>query len=231
MSFPFTTRLSLDLRRSLVSISKPLLAFTATLYHMNVPTVSSRIQVNDAANAHIDNAQKALILLLELLLVEDLDCENALLGDFPVLPSVQPICHTSSPSHPHVKALVPIRVERLLDHARGSRLLAADSRDRKWVRKSYIMCKPAVHIPDRRSVPHTEDIALVQSIRRNDCRLLAPCSARHFHLSTYSSPGGSLAREVRPWRLPRVLGFSSFCLEVAGSRNHETINRHRLCSA
>jgi hypothetical protein len=37
----------------------------------------------------------------------------------------------------HVEALVPVRVERLLDHAGRPRLLTTDSRDREGIRKAY----------------------------------------------------------------------------------------------
>ena len=41
-------------------------------------TITASIQVDDAANTNIDNTEETLVLLLELLLVKDLDCENAL---------------------------------------------------------------------------------------------------------------------------------------------------------
>jgi hypothetical protein len=48
-----------------------------------VRTVAARVQVDDAPDAHVDDAQEALVLFLELLLVEDLDCEHAVFGDAP----------------------------------------------------------------------------------------------------------------------------------------------------
>jgi hypothetical protein len=46
-------------------------------------TVSTSIQVHDVANPDIDDAEKALILLLEFLLIKYLYGQNAILGDFP----------------------------------------------------------------------------------------------------------------------------------------------------
>jgi hypothetical protein len=48
-----------------------------------VRTIAARVQVDDAPDAHVDDAQEALVLLLKLLLVEDLDCEHAVFGDAP----------------------------------------------------------------------------------------------------------------------------------------------------
>ena len=52
-----------------------------TSYDMR--TISAGVHVNDTANADIDHTQEALVLLLELLLVEDLNCEYALFGNAP----------------------------------------------------------------------------------------------------------------------------------------------------
>jgi len=41
-------------------------------------TITSSIQIHYATNAHIDHTKEALILLLELLLVKDLNREDAL---------------------------------------------------------------------------------------------------------------------------------------------------------
>lgn len=48
-------------------------------------TISTNIKVQDAANAHIDHAQEALVLLLELLLVKDLNCKDAFIRRTPVI--------------------------------------------------------------------------------------------------------------------------------------------------
>jgi hypothetical protein len=48
-----------------------------------LPTVAAGIQVDDRSDADIDDAEEALVLLLELLLVEDLNRQDALLVDSP----------------------------------------------------------------------------------------------------------------------------------------------------
>ena len=56
-------------------------------------TITASVQIDNAANAHIDHTKKALVPLLELLLVEDLDGQYALLGDPPTFSSViAPAC-------------------------------------------------------------------------------------------------------------------------------------------
>lgn len=47
-------------------------------------TITTHLQIDDTADPHIDDAEKPLILLLELLLVENLDREDAVLTDSPV---------------------------------------------------------------------------------------------------------------------------------------------------
>ena len=84
ISFPFTTRLSLDFRRSLVSISVLVSIYRFASCGVQLPTVSASIQVDDAAYADVDHAQKALVLLLELLLVEYLHGKDAFLCHTPV---------------------------------------------------------------------------------------------------------------------------------------------------
>ena len=41
-------------------------------------TICIRGKLNDVADPNVDDAQEALVLLLELLLVEDLNCKNAI---------------------------------------------------------------------------------------------------------------------------------------------------------
>lgn len=48
-------------------------------------TVAAGIEVDDGPYADVDDAEEALVLLLELLLVKDLDCEHALFVDPPGL--------------------------------------------------------------------------------------------------------------------------------------------------
>jgi len=79
ISLPLTTILSLDLRRSRVSISGPVSTTSQRILVICLLTVTASIQVHDASNTHVHNAEEALILLLELLLVEDLDRQDTLL--------------------------------------------------------------------------------------------------------------------------------------------------------
>lgn len=103
-------------------------------------TIAPSIQVDDAPNAHIDDAQKALVLLLELLLVKDLNGQHAVLGNPPgeVLAGSRGDARVRRArarerEHVHVEALVPVGVQRLLDHARGPRLFATDGGNRKGI--------------------------------------------------------------------------------------------------
>lgn len=102
------------------------------------PTIAAGIEINDAANANIDHPQKALILLLELFLVEDLDGEYAFLVHAPVEVSVSTSILPRSMCNIHVEALIPVWIERLLDHSRRPRLLATDGRDSKGIGESCI---------------------------------------------------------------------------------------------
>jgi hypothetical protein len=81
MSLPWTTMLSLDFLRSRVSISAGQLA--RVYAPERVPTIAASVQVDDGADADVDDAEEALVLLLEFLLVEDLDRQHALLVDPP----------------------------------------------------------------------------------------------------------------------------------------------------
>ena len=48
-------------------------------------TIATRVHINVVANSDVDHAQKALISLLEFFLIEDLDGQDAVLGDFAVI--------------------------------------------------------------------------------------------------------------------------------------------------
>ena len=52
---------------------------------MSDPTISTNIKLYDLTNFYVDHSKEALILLLELLLVEDLDCEDVVFLYFPVV--------------------------------------------------------------------------------------------------------------------------------------------------
>ena len=83
ISLPWTTMLSFDFLRSRVSISEGLLAYGAGPAWIR-PTIPARVEVYYRPYADIDDAQEALVLLLELLLVKDLNREDALFVHFPV---------------------------------------------------------------------------------------------------------------------------------------------------
>ena len=55
-----------------------------------MPTIASGVQVDDTPYPHVDDAQKALVLLLELLLVKDLYGQHAVLGHPPASTLAQP---------------------------------------------------------------------------------------------------------------------------------------------
>ena len=46
-------------------------------------TITTGIEVDDTANTDVDHTEEALVLLLELLLVEYLDRQHAILGNSP----------------------------------------------------------------------------------------------------------------------------------------------------
>lgn len=98
-------------------------------------TIAAGVQVNDAPDAHVDDAQEALVLLLELLLVKDLNCEYAVFGDAPG--EWLAVGVGGQGGDVHVEALVPVGVQRLLDHARGARLFAADGGNGEGVREAW----------------------------------------------------------------------------------------------
>jgi hypothetical protein len=82
MSLPCTTMLSLDFLRSRVSISARVSVHVARV-DCEGRTVPTRVQVDYRPYADVYDAEEALVLLLELLLVEDLNREHALLVDLP----------------------------------------------------------------------------------------------------------------------------------------------------
>lgn len=100
-------------------------------------TVTASVQVNDRANADVDYAEKALVLLLELLLIKDLHRQNALF----VYPPVDAVSRGTTFADVwwcgvHVEALIPVGVQRLLDHTRSARLLAIDRGHGEGVREA-----------------------------------------------------------------------------------------------
>ena len=100
-----------------------------------LPTITTCVKIDNIANADIDDSKEALVLLLELLLVKDLNGENAVLSGSPslVLPRAAPGCDRS---YAHIKDLVPVRVERLLDNRSGPGLFATNRGDSERVGKA-----------------------------------------------------------------------------------------------
>jgi hypothetical protein len=106
------------------------------------PTIPARVEVYYRPYADIDDAQEALVLLLELLLVKDLNREDAFFVHSPVsCVSVMRTCaRRGLRGSVHVEALVPVGIQRLLDDARGARLLAIDCGYGEGVGKSCSTC-------------------------------------------------------------------------------------------
>jgi hypothetical protein len=136
MSLPWTTMLSFDFFRSRVSISAVLLVPWFIVWDKKSGTVAPRVEVYDRAYADVDDAEEALVLLLELLLVKDLNGEDTLLVDAPSSGSAV-VVHVRAGHDVHVEALVPVGVQRLLNDARGARLLAIDRGHGEGIREAY----------------------------------------------------------------------------------------------
>ena len=134
INFPCTTRLSVDFFKSLVSISLGLSAKACGQLGIWL-TISTHVKVNDIANSYVDYTEEALILLLELLLVEDLNCQHTVLICAPGDSSAQ-ACH-HKPNNIHVKRFVPVWIQGLLDDLGGLGLFPTDGRNRKWVREAW----------------------------------------------------------------------------------------------
>ena len=96
ISLPLTTRLSLDFRRSRVSISvtrcQPPCAPCQHVPRKR-PTIAADIEVDNTSQSHVDNSEEALVLLLKLLLIKYLDRQYTLFGRSPVT------CWYVSPPH------------------------------------------------------------------------------------------------------------------------------------
>jgi hypothetical protein len=82
------------------------------------------------------------------------------------------------PRHIHIEALIPVRIQRLLDHASGACLLAIHRCNGERVRESCVVCQRG-SCEGCLARAYTEDIAFVEAISSNDCSLLAlqfaPC--------------------------------------------------------
>ena len=109
------------------------------------PTVSASVKIYYRPDADVDDTQEALVLLLELLLVKYLNRQDAFFVHSPI-PCVsverkrRRVWLWWRACNVHVEALVPIGVQRLLDDARGARLLAIDGGYGEGVGKSCGAC-------------------------------------------------------------------------------------------
>lgn len=80
--------------------------------------LTANVHINMLANFNVDDAEESLVLLFELLLVEDLNRNQAVIGDS------------------DLECLVPVRVKGLFDNRRRMCLLTIDSQNGEGVRKS-----------------------------------------------------------------------------------------------
>lgn len=102
--------------------------------------MTAQLEVNNFANANINDSQEALVAALELALVENLDGHNR--GIFyGTLRIVSTASGVPKIIDLHVKILIPVRVERLFDHAGGMSLLAIDRNhsERIWETKDLAL--------------------------------------------------------------------------------------------
>lgn len=110
------------------------------MYHslrLSCHTITTDVQINDTAESDIDDTEESLVLFLELLLVEYLNCKDAFLGRFPVVRvSLSRALRVTATANAQVKALIPVRIQRLFDDTRRFGLLAIDGRDGEGVRKA-----------------------------------------------------------------------------------------------
>jgi hypothetical protein len=67
-----------------------------------------------------------------------------------------------------VEGLIPVGVQRLLDHARGTRLLSVDGRDGEWVGKAWGCDVSGAVFKTSGEGQHTENIALVEAVGGDD---------------------------------------------------------------
>ena len=77
ISFPCTTKLSFDFFKSRVSISRKCQPRICAHRRQVACTICTDVQIDDRTDSNINDTQESLILLLELFLVEYLDCQDA----------------------------------------------------------------------------------------------------------------------------------------------------------
>lgn len=81
-------------------------------------TLASELEVEDVSDADVDDTEEALVALLELLLVKDLDGDDGRIGDV------------------DVEAVVPVGVQGLFDDRGGVGLLSVDGDDGERIRET-----------------------------------------------------------------------------------------------
>lgn len=96
--------------------------------------MATQFQVQHIGNPHIDHSQESLILPFELALVEDLYGNHG--GILDIAATRRERGSSSWPMDLHVKALIPVWVQSLLDNACRVGLLGVDGYDCKWIGKS-----------------------------------------------------------------------------------------------
>jgi hypothetical protein len=96
-------------------------------------TVTPHIKIEHCADLYVDDTKEALILLLELLLIEDLDSNDASVGDLSIGIQIRKgeyiyiLLSLSSLSDIQVEAFIPIRVQGFLHNSGCMRLFTIDS--------------------------------------------------------------------------------------------------------
>ena len=113
-------------------------------------TMTAELQVQYIADTDVHNAEETLIALLELTLVEYLHSDNGGILDSARGPSEKHI--QTRICDAHVEALVPVRVQRLLNHTGRVGLLR-------------------IYRDDREGVWQSKDLTLGQAIGSNNCGL------------------------------------------------------------
>lgn len=111
--------------------------------------MSSKLQVDNVGNPYIDHTQEALVALLELALIEDLDSNNGRVLD--ISDAKDEMMQQEKGRCLHVKALVPVRVQRLLEDTGG-------------------VCLLRIYCYDSKRIWEAENLALRQAIRGHNCR-------------------------------------------------------------
>jgi hypothetical protein len=159
MSFPWTTKLSLDLFRSSVSISGgPRLApihFSCKAVQPRgvegMLTMSTDVEIKDVGHTDVNNAEKTLVPPLKFALVEDLngDHRRVLDGAVAWLTSAPVSTRVRDKDNVHIERLIPVRVQSLLDHRGRMSLFSIDGDNGEGIRQA-------------------KDITLGQAVRGND---------------------------------------------------------------